>query len=993
VSTVRTRLLCTIGVILFATLWSAIAKEKKPHHKDKAFIAITSPAPQFATNAPTLEVAVSYQTGGDGDDAEKDRVARLHLRLDGALVGSYEVPPGIRQGVYIFSVDVSSHPDAVVQLEAILLLRRHEDGLRNSDGGDEGHSRGGDRREIHSELVPVILDKTPPVVTLQSPLPDQIFSSPSTSVQGTVTDNLSGVGSLVVNGVLTTAPGGAFQTTMQLPFGANQLTVTAIDRAGNITTIQRIVLHATSQNMPPVIVSPTPAVALVGKAFQYQVQAPSADLVHRVFSLSAAPAGMVIDPAQGLVSWTPTANEAGDQQVTVSVTDTNGQSSQSFTISVFAGQPVTSAMISAAQGGAMTVNAPGSPLNGLTITIPAGALPSDTMLTISQLSGPSTLAGTSRFMLKGFTIDPDGTPLAIPATITLPYSTSDFSANEGVPLPDFLGVYYMDPASGGLSALTDFSVDAVNGVISGSVPHFSAYLATNFFRLCPPPTSASDCPGTPATPNQPSTIIPAIVVHGYQSFSSTGMANETTWGQLRYMLNSLDDNGAGHIDAWRFDWDSNLVSFGSSRSWFAETAGNLRVAISLIKKFSNQAQVNLVAHSFGGIVARAYVQGVATKAGVPELFQGDIENLMTLGTPHRGIGGPYSTWVADACALQPPLIQPDTCFEANTGDPQSPAEGGFLRGLNDLGLPSTFGQFAVMTGQTLDVGGLVVNMDDGLITDAGSNFCAADSAIACGQGQVTMPPPIASSASDPLGLCHSSALLNITCAAGVNVPMAQINDKTHPLWQKICTFLGGDETKCKPQLQVSINPTSGGTVTSDLPGINCGSLCIGAYDPNSTVTLTPSPNPGFNFTGWAGDCVGTGPCVLTMNNDKSVTATFVAIPLGICSYETTINFIDLQNPTKIDGSELIIVQQGAPGANGDATFSQISVFNNFGVIYDNASDIQFSPPPTQIPGGCITGTTGTFCPIAGYWANEIWPSLTITIGNQSAATVPSCFVQ
>ena len=42
----------------------------------------------------------------------------------------------------------------------------------------------------------------------------------------------------------------------------------------------------------------------------------------------------------------------------------------------------------------------------------------------------------------------------------------------------------------------------------------------------------------------------------------------------------------------------------------------------------------------------------------------------------------------------------------------------------------------------------------------------------------------------------------------------------------------------------------------------------------TTVTLTATPSSGSVFAGWLGACSGTGDCVVTMDDDKSVTATF-----------------------------------------------------------------------------------------------------------------------
>ncbi|MBL7941608.1 MAG: hypothetical protein JNM00_02520, partial [Flavobacteriales bacterium] len=48
----------------------------------------------------------------------------------------------------------------------------------------------------------------------------------------------------------------------------------------------------------------------------------------------------------------------------------------------------------------------------------------------------------------------------------------------------------------------------------------------------------------------------------------------------------------------------------------------------------------------------------------------------------------------------------------------------------------------------------------------------------------------------------------------------------------------------------------------------------GPYQPNSVVTLTPTADPGWTFTGWSSECAGTDPCSVTMTVDKTITATF-----------------------------------------------------------------------------------------------------------------------
>jgi len=85
-------------------------------------------------------------------------------------------------------------------------------------------------------------------------------------------------------------------------------------------------------------------------------------------------------------------------------------------------------------------------------------------------------------------------------------------------------------------------------------------------------------------------------------------------------------------------------------------------------------------------------------------------------------------------------------------------------------------------------------------------------------------------------------------------------------------------------LSVILTGSGGGSIHSNsnvsgVPGdISCPSgLCGAGYPYASIVNLSASPDGTSTFSGWSGACTST-PCSVTMNEAKSVTASFTAAP-------------------------------------------------------------------------------------------------------------------
>ena len=74
---------------------------------------------------------------------------------------------------------------------------------------------------------------------------------------------------------------------------------------------------------------------------------------------------------------------------------------------------------------------------------------------------------------------------------------------------------------------------------------------------------------------------------------------------------------------------------------------------------------------------------------------------------------------------------------------------------------------------------------------------------------------------------------------------------------------------------LSVTLAGSGSVISNPTGLNCGATCSADFSNGTAVTLTAT---GAGFTGWSGGCTGTGACVVTLNANTAVTATFTAVP-------------------------------------------------------------------------------------------------------------------
>lgn len=145
---------------------------------------------------------------------------------------------------------------------------------------------------------------------------------------------------------------------------------------------------------------------------------------------------------------------------------------------------------------------------------------------------------------------------------------------------------------------------------------------------------------------------------------------------------------------------------------------------------------------------------------------------------------------------------------------------------------------------------------------------------------------------------------------------------------------------------LNINKPGDGTgAVMASPGSTCDPICSASYTYNTSVNLFYSAGANSTFTGWSGDCAGTGTCTVTMNTNRNVNAQFMADrALAVTKSGNTINGIT------------------AGGTVSDIIFGQIDCGAVCSSLYSYNSAVTLTAMPdavSQFDGWQGAGCTGT----------------------------------
>jgi hypothetical protein len=197
--------------------------------------------------------------------------------------------------------------------------------------------------------VNVIVPNTAPTVTLLSPEPDSRMTGSSVTLNWSSVDKEGDAVLFDVylgkNEVAVTSLDPRFRVASQIKEQTYTTSVTGgstyywtviptdpFDTGDCVDHIRSFAVAG--QNHEPVFKNEPVTVGVIGVTYGYGVEVVDEDGDILEYSLPEGPDGMTIDPATGLITWTPGKDQIGDHEVVIEVSDGTVQLQQRFSVAV-----------------------------------------------------------------------------------------------------------------------------------------------------------------------------------------------------------------------------------------------------------------------------------------------------------------------------------------------------------------------------------------------------------------------------------------------------------------------------------------------------------------------------------------------------------------------------------------------------------------------------------------------------------------------------------
>lgn len=201
---------------------------------------------------------------------------------------------------------------------------------------------------------------------------------------------------------------------------------------------------------------------------------------------------------------------------------------------------------------------------------------------------------------------------------------------------------------------------------------------------------------------------------------------------------------------------------------------------------------------------------------------------------------------------------------------------------------------------------------DSAVVSSGSNVRSATI--------VTLTTPIDFAARPALAFDAGQCLYRVAMTGIVNEP--NLPSPTPPANTANSIFERAVSASCATNT-LEIQRIGGGVITGSASGVDCGTVCAYDLGTTRTVALAAQAPSGWVFDGWGGHCSGAGACIVSMDADRSVTATFspqVAVTTngsGAGSVTSSPSGVDCGSSclaTYAMGSSVVLTADAAPGS-------------------------------------------------------------------------------
>jgi RHS repeat-associated protein len=190
----------------------------------------------------------------------------------------------------------------------------------------------------NSATAQITLDTTPPDVAITSPASGVTVTTSTLSISGTVADATSGVAGVTCNGVAASVTAGSYTCSVTLTVGSNDISVAAVDKAGNTSSAVLKATYAPDTQKPTITITSPPAGTFT-KQTAITVSGTASDDVS-VASVTVNGAVVPFSNNAWTTTFTLSGNE-GPQLITAVATDDSGNSNTAeVTITVDRSAPV-----------------------------------------------------------------------------------------------------------------------------------------------------------------------------------------------------------------------------------------------------------------------------------------------------------------------------------------------------------------------------------------------------------------------------------------------------------------------------------------------------------------------------------------------------------------------------------------------------------------------------------------------------------------------------